>query len=114
MSINNRIKQLRKQLGLSQPKFAKNISISNSYIAELELGNRKVNERIIKLICAIYSVNANWLKTGEGEIFIPSAQNGKNEYAMSIFKRLNPKFQVYVLEQIEKLLEIQDEINNDK
>ena len=37
MSINQRIKLLRQELNLSQAKFAKKISISNGYIAGIEL-----------------------------------------------------------------------------
>ncbi|MBR6301180.1 helix-turn-helix transcriptional regulator [bacterium] len=113
MSINYRIKELREILGLSQAKFAKNISISNGYIAEIELGNRKINDRIIKLICAVYCVNESWLKTGEGNIFISSFQDQETEHAMRIFKRLSPKFQQYVLNQIENLLELQNALLND-
>ena len=51
MSIHERIREIRQALGLSQAKFAKDISISSGYVAGLELGNRKVNDRMIKLIC---------------------------------------------------------------
>ena len=64
MSINERIKELRHKLNLSQAKFAKAISISNGYIASIELGNRAVNDRIIKLICVTFNVQEEWLKTG--------------------------------------------------
>lgn len=57
MSIHERIREIRQALGLSQAKFAKDISISSGYVAGLELGNRKVNDRLIKLICAQYNVN---------------------------------------------------------
>lgn len=50
MSIHERIREIRQALGLSQAKFAKDISISSGYVAGLELGNRKVNDRMIKLI----------------------------------------------------------------
>ena len=69
MSTNQRIKQVRQALNLSQAKFAKAISISNGYIAGIELENRKVNDRIIKLICATFNVSENWLKNGEGDMF---------------------------------------------
>ncbi|MDR1223864.1 MAG: helix-turn-helix transcriptional regulator, partial [Tannerella sp.] len=49
MTINERIKQARKTLKLSQVEFARAIFISNGYIAELESNNRKVNDRIIHL-----------------------------------------------------------------
>ena len=57
MSIHERIREIRQALGMSQAKFAKDISISSGYVAGLELGHRKVNDRLIKLICAQYNVN---------------------------------------------------------
>ena len=42
MSIHERIREIRQALGLSQAKFAKDIS--SGYVAGLELGNRKVND----------------------------------------------------------------------
>ena len=57
MSIHERISEIRQALGLSQAKFAKDISISSGYVAGLELGHRKVNDQLIKLICAQYNVN---------------------------------------------------------
>ena len=47
MTRNQRVKQVRRALELSQPKFAEAIAISKSYMAEIELGNRTVNERMI-------------------------------------------------------------------
>ena len=57
MSIHERIREIRQALGLSQSKFAKDIFIFSGYVAGLELGHRKVNDRLIKLICAQYNVN---------------------------------------------------------
>ena len=57
MSIHERIREIRQALGLSQAKFAKDISIFSGYVAGLELGHRKVIYRLIKLICAQYNVN---------------------------------------------------------
>ena len=58
MTINERIKQLRLDLGLSQARFAQDISVSAGYIASIELGNRRVNDRIIKLICTQYNIRS--------------------------------------------------------
>lgn len=64
MTVNERIKLLRQELNLSQAKFAKAISISNGYIAGIELGNRSVNDRIIKLISTEFNVREEWLRDG--------------------------------------------------
>lgn len=106
MSVNQRVKQVRITLKLSQARFAEQISISSGYIAGIELEKRKVNERIIKLICSTFSVNGYWLKTGEGDMFIEGA-GVKSDQALKIFSELRPEFQDYALQQIDKLLELQ-------
>ena len=69
MSVNLRIKQVRQALNLSQAKFAKEISISNGYIAGIELEKRNVNDRLIKLVCITFNVSEHWLRTGNGDMF---------------------------------------------
>lgn len=107
MSVNQRIKQIRQELNLSQAKFAKAISISNGYIAGIELENRNVNDRIIKLICITFNVREQWLKSGEGSMF-EEQPNRFSELASSTFKELKPEYQDYVLKQIDQLLEMQN------
>ena len=110
-TINQRVKQVRVALNLSQAKFATAISISNGYIAGIELENRKVNERIIKLICSAFNVNEEWLKHETGDMF-NNPTNNKFEIAMNVFKELNPEYQEFVLKQIDALLEIQNNKRN--
>lgn len=112
MTVNQRIKELRLKLGLSQAKFAKAISISNGYIAGLELGNRHVNERLIKLICITFNVREEWLKTGDGNMFNEEPSQ-LAELAYSTFKELKPEYQEYVLKQMDQLLEIQNRMHDD-
>ena len=108
MTINQRIKEVRQTLKLSQARFAKEILISNGYIAGIELGNRNVNDRIIKLVCVTFHVREEWLRTGVGEMF-EQGDAGTAGQVMRIFQELRPEFQQYVLEQITRLLELQRE-----
>jgi transcriptional regulator with XRE-family HTH domain len=103
MTINERIKQLRKTLKLSQVEFAKAVFISNGYIAELESNNRNVNNRIVRLISLTFGVSEIWLKTGEGEMFFKTP-NEKLQRMITLFSELPPKFQDYAMVQIERLL----------
>lgn len=107
MSIHERIREIRQALGLSQAKFAKDISISSGYVAGLELGNRKVNDRMIKLICTQYHVNEAWLRDDTGEMF-RSASDSRLERIIALFHQLEPAFQDYVLEQTDRLLALQN------
>lgn len=106
MSINQRVKEVRQTLGLSQAKFAKALSMSNGYIAGIELGNNRVNDRIIKLICFTFQVDERWLKNGDGSMF--SEKNSETvKLASAAFNELKPVYQDYIIKQIDLLLEIQ-------
>ena len=107
MSIHERIREIRQALGLSQANFAKDISISSGYVAGLELGNRKVNDRMIKLICTQYNVNEAWLRDGTGEMF-RSTSDSRLERLIALFQQLESAFQDYVLEQTDRLLALQN------
>jgi transcriptional regulator with XRE-family HTH domain len=110
MTINKRIVELRHALKLSQPVFAEKICISKSYIAHIELG-KPINERIIRLICTTFSVNPVWLKTGEGHMFYDTPGE-KIEEIVSIFRRLNPFFQDYFLNQLRQIYEYETRTKN--
>jgi transcriptional regulator with XRE-family HTH domain len=90
---------------MSQVEFAKAIHISNGYIAELECEHRKVNDRIVHLISLTFGVNEKWLRTGEGDMFF-KAMGDKLQRMVILFNELPPKFQDYVMLQIEQLLNV--------
>jgi len=69
MTINERVRIVRKELKLSQSEFGKRIAVAQSYLASIENGQRDVTPKIFKLICNEYGVNEKWLETGEGEMF---------------------------------------------
>lgn len=71
--IGERIKQLRKELGLTQEKFADRIGLKRNSVALIELG-RETSDQTIFAICREFRVNEEWLRTGAGEMFIPSPE----------------------------------------
>jgi transcriptional regulator with XRE-family HTH domain len=105
MTANERIRQVRKILKLSQAEFAKAIFIGNGYIAELECSHKKANDRIIRLISLSFGVSEQWLKTGKGEMFYKTPDE-KLKRMSSLFNELPPKFQDYVMNQVETLLAV--------
>ena len=107
MTVNERIRELRNILKLSQRTFAKAIYVSNGYLADIELGNNKVKDRLVHLISSAFSVNKHWLLTGEGRIF-HSTQEEKMERMTGLFNELYPEFQDFVLRQIDELIELQN------
>lgn len=67
---NQRLKQLRLALHLSQENLGTALGITRSGVSSIESGSRKLSEKHIKLLLASYpNINENWLRTGEGNMF---------------------------------------------
>lgn len=67
--MNERIKQLRKELGLTQQQFADKIGIKRTTIATYENGRNSPIDAVISLICREFNVNETWLRNGSGDMF---------------------------------------------
>ena len=102
--INKRIVQLRKTLKISQEKFAEGIKLSRSFQGGIEANHRKVNERLVKIICLSYGVNETWLKTGIGEMF-NNAKDPRLERIIRNFNSMDPLLQDYVMKYLDWLVD---------
>lgn len=80
--MNERIKLLRKELNLSQELFADRLGLTKNYISLVENGNRNLSEQSQKILCSLYNVNEEWLKSGTGEMF---CQIDKNDEISKLF-----------------------------
>ena len=70
MTQNERVKEVRKALGLTLEKFGERIGVTRGSMSNIENGNRNLTEQMTKSICREFSVDYIWLTTGEGEMFI--------------------------------------------
>lgn len=68
--MNERIKELRKALGLTQQEFADKVGIKRNSFANYETGRNTPLDAIIVSICREFNVNEAWLRTGEGDMFV--------------------------------------------
>ena len=78
MNTSERVKTLREHLNLSQSKFANSIGITQSKIADIEVGKGRLTPEIAKKIEDEYKSNIRWLFFGEGKMFL-SEENSDNE-----------------------------------
>lgn len=68
--MNERIKELRKALRLTQQEFADKLNLKRGAIANYEIGRNDPIDAVVSLICKEYNVNENWLRTGKGSMFV--------------------------------------------
>lgn len=66
MTINQRIKKLRKSLGMNQGEFGQKIGMGQAGISKIEQDGNTVIDQNIRLICQTFHVSEKWLRTGAG------------------------------------------------
>ena len=74
--MKDRLKEIRKTNTnwKTQDDFADFLGISKSNLSSYEAGRRTPSDAVIQLICQKCNVNENWLRTGNGEMFIPKSK----------------------------------------
>lgn len=70
MTQNERVKEVRKTLGLTLEKFGDRLGIKKAAVSKIEKGENSLTDANIKAICREFSVDYMWLTTGEGEMFV--------------------------------------------
>lgn len=66
-----RLQILRKKLKLSQKEFGEKLGVSRDVVSNAELGRVDMKPIFVSHLCSTFNVNEAWLRTGEGEMFLP-------------------------------------------
>ena len=106
--MNSRIRELRKALNLSQKEFAEKIGLKQNAISFMEKSGSTVTEQNIKTICSQFSVNENWLRSGNGQMFLEKEKKQKEFF--DIFDELSKEIQEYLIKTAKDLLETQTKL----
>lgn len=72
MTQGERVKEIRKTLGLTLDKFGEKLGVGKTAISKIEKGENNLTEQMTKAICREFSVDYIFLTTGEGEMFVDS------------------------------------------
>ncbi|WP_039242727.1 helix-turn-helix domain-containing protein [Clostridium botulinum] len=115
MNKGLRLKQLRKELNLTQLEFAKKLNMTRSNIGNIETGVINLSDRNIREICNVFNVNEEWLRHGNGEMFEVMEENAellqfigkvvaeKDEFIRKTFLTL-AKLEPYDWEVVKKII----------
>ncbi len=114
--IDERIRAIRKDKGLTMHAFGESIGMSKASISGIESGKNGPSEQTIRLICSVYKVDYFWLKEGKGSMYLDDTDNLVDEIAieqnldpdttrtLKRLLRLSPDSQKIVLKAIDTLL----------
>lgn len=122
--MDERIKQLRRELGVTQQAFADRLRISRNNIAGYEVGKSEPGDAVISLICREFNVNEIWLRTGVGEMFLQSSSFNLGDFAKShgmteleeeilkVYFEMDPKIRNAMLSHFRERLTVGPAANN--
>lgn len=92
--INTRIAAVIQSSGLTKTAFAERLNVSQSFISRLAIGASVPSDRTIVDICREFCVSEQWLRTGEGEMFVRlSREEEITKFAMSVIRDPDSEFQ---------------------
>lgn len=102
--MKDRLKELRKALNLTQQKFADKLGVKQNTIAQYEMGRNDPSDAVIISICREFNVSENWLRNGEGEMFIPMTLDEEiASFIGGIQADIEPTFQKRFISALAKL-----------
>ena len=103
MTVNERLAYARKKLYLTQAQFAEKICVSAGFLSSMEIGDRKINSRMIKIINLTTGISSKWLETGKGEMFNQDADR-EIEEIVNLYRQLNPFFKSFFKRQLLEII----------
>ena len=90
--MNERLKELRKALGLKQGDFAAALSISQGHLSDIENGRKEVSERVISISALKFNANGNMFnpmsEDEELDLYIGRISGGEDKFKKNLLKAL--------------------------
>jgi transcriptional regulator with XRE-family HTH domain len=103
--MKERLKKLRKTLGITQGEFGKKIGMSDVAISYMESGRTALSKQNIRLICLTFGVREDWLENGNGDMMNDEAVlSDKERRLLALFRQLSPRAREILIEYAENIL----------
>lgn len=113
ISMGERIKQLRKELKMTQQEFADKLKINRGTLANYEIGKNTPIDAVILSICREFNVNEDWIRTGNGEMFVKQSRDAEISNFMGSIMKGDPTFKRRLISVLARLDESQWELLED-
>lgn len=109
MNIGDRFKYFRESLQINKAEMARRLTASPSLISDIEIGRKEPSKNLIISMMAIFGCNANWLLTGEGEMFLDTVEAPKGiKVLIEPQKGAIPYYDVDVMAHIAEALDVRE------
>lgn len=104
MTQGERVREIRKFLGLTLEKFGEPLGVTKTTISRIEKDINNLTEQMAKSICREFNINEEWLRTGKGEMFISQTRDEKiANFAGQIMNEEDESFKKQLIEVLSEL-----------
>lgn len=79
MTQGERVREIRKAKGLTLDKFGDKVGVTKQTVSRIENGINNLTDQMFLSICREFNVNEQWLRTGEGDMFIEQTRDEEIE-----------------------------------
>lgn len=102
--MKERLKQVRRDSGLTQQGFAEELGLSVQTVKFYEGGYREPTNKTINLICATFGISKKWLLTGEGDMKEPTGDAKEiADIAKSVMTHTDDRFRLRLVKAITEM-----------
>lgn len=101
--MKERIKEVRIIKGLTQVEFGIKVGVKGNTIGNYELGLRNPSDAVIFSICREFNISEDWLRNGQGEMFINLPQEDEYFKAATEISKSDDKMAMQALIEYWKL-----------
>ena len=98
--MHTRIRQARENMGYTREKFAENLDVSVSYLAELERGRTGISVKMLVKVCNVLGLSADYVLFG--------TERTEDSVRLDSIHRIDPKYLSLLDKMIAELLAISD------
>ena len=102
-TVNERFRDIRKELGFNQQQFAYELGISQTHISGIENGRDNPSKSLLKFLCAKFSVSEEWMLEGTGTP-LPEWDITTDKGAIAKYNALRVSFEKCSLLPLEMIL----------
>jgi transcriptional regulator with XRE-family HTH domain len=102
-NIRLRLKDVRKELGITQREFGESAGIDRRYVAKVECGSQNPSFKFIRSVSIRHKISLDWLLYGVGEKLIITDENSYGKELIA-FKKLLDKGSPEDIEVIIKMI----------
>lgn len=99
--MNQRVKAVRKDQKMTQVEFGKKLRLSKNYLSNIETGLYPISDKFIDEMCHTFHVNENWLRTGDGDMYMEMTKEEKiADIAARMYKDDGSEYRQILIEAV--------------